>query len=286
MSVVVTGYASLDYAMQLDSPPQPDRTATILSRPAEWPRLGGSPAYVAAALVAAGAQDVAPVSWVGDDAEGATYRSGLEALGVRTDGIAAAGGRTPVCILAYPPDGRCHCLYDPGLTAQAGLSERQGALIDAAEAVCVAVGPPQATWETLRRARPDAALVWAVKADPRAVPPDLAAALAARADVVAFSLGEDDFVARAFAAADARAAERLRIETRGREGAAYMQNGVTRIVRADPVDADDTTGAGDTFAGGFLAAWILNRDPEAAVAAGAAAARALLLARAGPARRS
>ena len=40
MSVVVTGYASLDYAVRLDSPPKPDRTATIFSRAVEWPRLG------------------------------------------------------------------------------------------------------------------------------------------------------------------------------------------------------------------------------------------------------
>ena len=50
MNIVVTGYASLDYALRLDSRAAPDRTATILSRPREWPRLGGSPAYVAAAL--------------------------------------------------------------------------------------------------------------------------------------------------------------------------------------------------------------------------------------------
>ena len=52
--IVVTGYASLDYAVRLDRAPRADRTATILSRPREWPRLGGSPAYVAGALVAAG----------------------------------------------------------------------------------------------------------------------------------------------------------------------------------------------------------------------------------------
>src|SRR5271157_569520 len=141
MSIVVTGYASLDYAVRLDSPPQPDRTATILSRAAEWPRLGGSPAYVATALVASGARDAAPISWVGDDAEGALYRKRLQALGVRTDGIAVRPGRTPICVLAYQPDGRCHCLYDPGLTASADLDERQRALLGDAEAICVTVGP-------------------------------------------------------------------------------------------------------------------------------------------------
>jgi len=113
MSIVVTGYASLDCAVRLDSVPQPDRTATILSRAAEWPRLGGSPAYVAAALVAGGARDAAPVSWVGDDAEGLRYRVGLEALGVRAEGIGVRPGRTPLCILAYEPDGPLSAASSP-----------------------------------------------------------------------------------------------------------------------------------------------------------------------------
>ena len=279
MSIVVTGYASLDYAVRLDSPPQPDRTATILSRPEQWPRLGGSPAYVAAALVAAGARDAVPISWIGDDAEGASYRNGLEALGVPTDGIALSPGRTPICILAYQPDGRCHCLYDPGLTAGAGLNERQRILVEEAKAICVTVGPTQATRETLRLARPDVTVAWAMKADPRAVPPDLAAALAARADVVVFSRGEAGFAAEAFANAGAPARRQFRIETRGREGVAYVQNGVTRIVSADPISTDDSTGAGDTFVGGFLAEWMRTGDPETAIEAGAGAARALLLSR-------
>ena len=64
-----------------------------------------------------------------------------------------------------------------------------------------------------------------------------------------------------------------------------MQNGVTRIVPADPVEADDSTGAGDTFVGGFLAAWMKTGDAGTAIEAGAGAARALLLSRASAARR-
>jgi ribokinase len=281
MSVVVTGYASLDYVVRLDSAPEPDRTATILSRPGEWPRLGGSPAYVAAALVGGGARDAAPVSWVGDDAEGARYRDGMEALGVRTDGIRARPGRTPVCILAYEPDGRCHCLYDPGLTGLADLDEGQRALIAAAKAICVTVGPTKATWEALRLARPDATMVWAVKADPRAVPPDLAAALAARADIVVFSQGEAGFAAKAHATADKPARRRIDIETRGRNGVAFMRDGAASVFPVAPVEAEDSTGAGDTFIGGFLAAWIRTADPEEAVKAGVGAARALLISRMG-----
>src|ERR1700731_2520434 len=113
--VVVTGYASLDYAVRLDRAPQADATATILSRPRDWPRLGGSPAYIACAIVAAGLPDVTPVSWIGDDSDGRLYSAALAACGVAVDGIAVRPGRTPIWILAYQPDGGCHCFYDPSL---------------------------------------------------------------------------------------------------------------------------------------------------------------------------
>ena len=83
-------------------------------------------------------------------------------------------------MLAYEPDGGCDCLYDPGLHAPAELDEDQRAFIASAEAVCITVGPARATREALALARANAPLAWVVKADPRAVPGDLAAALTAR----------------------------------------------------------------------------------------------------------
>ena len=200
---------------------------------------------------------------------------------MRTDGIRVRPGRTPISILAYEPDGRCHCLYDPGLTAEADLDEGQRALIAAAKAVCVTVGPTKATWEAIRLARPDAMLLWAVKADPRAVPPDLAAALAARADIAVFSQGEAGFVAEASSTADRPARRRIDIETRRRNGVAFMRDGAASVFPVASVEVEDSTGAGDTFIGGFLAAWVKTADPEEAVRAGVAAARALLVSRMG-----
>ncbi|MFZ2109331.1 MAG: hypothetical protein WAV18_28820, partial [Roseiarcus sp.] len=75
-SVAITGYASLDYVVRLDRTPVADTTATIRSRPLDWPRLGGSPAYVASAMVAAGV-DATPISWVADDADGRLYCEAL-----------------------------------------------------------------------------------------------------------------------------------------------------------------------------------------------------------------
>ena len=104
-------------------------------------------------------------------------------------------------------------------------------------------------------------------------------ALAVRADIVVFSQGEAGFAADAFAAADKPARRGITIETRGRNGVAFMHNGAESVFPVEPVEAEDSTGAGDTFIGGFLAAWMKTADPEEAIRAGAGAARALLMSR-------
>jgi sugar/nucleoside kinase (ribokinase family) len=277
--VVITGYASLDYVVRLDRAPVPDATATILSRPLDWPRLGGSPAYVASAMVAAGV-DAMPISWVADDADGCAYCDALVNRGVSDEGIAVSPGRTPICVLAYQPDGGCHCFYHPSLAEPLMLDAHQLELVAEAQWVCLTVGPPGATRQALAAIRPGAKLVWAVKADPRAVPAELAAAICARADIVAASRAEAAFVAAALAAAGPSRRRRLLVETRGAEGVAVTQDGRVEWFPAAAVEAEDTTGAGDTFLGGFLASLIIgNEAPERAVGAGARAARQLLVAR-------
>jgi ribokinase len=285
MKVAVVGYASLDYVVRLDSASRPDRTSTILSRAREWPRLGGSPAYVAAALVAGGVRDATPVSWVGDDRESERYRASLANIGVDATGVGARPGRTPVCFLAYEPDGGCHCLYDPGLRHEPELDERQRALIAGADALCITVGPAGATREALALVRAGAPVAWVVKADPRAVPRDLAEALAARADIVIFSRGEAAFVEEVFDRARSAVRRPILVETRGRKEVALRQGGDIEIFPVDPVETDDPTGAGDAFAGGFFAAWLACADLAAAARSGVAAARAMLAERARSSRR-
>jgi ribokinase len=279
-AIVITGYASLDYCVRLDRAPRPDATATVLSRPLEWPRLGGSPAYVASAIAAAGVREVRAISWVGADADGREYAKALSLRGVRVDGIGVRPGRTPVCILAYQPDGGCHCFYDPSLAGPLALDASQEALVARTPWVCLTVGPPEATRQALAAASPDAKIVWSVKADPRSVPADLAARIAARADVIACSRGEAGFVENALAACGAPGRRRLLLETRGADGVALRADGREEVIGVEPLAADDTTGAGDTFLGGFLAALMAAPDsPSEAVKAGAEAARAMLAAR-------
>ena len=87
-------------------------------------------------------------------------------------------------------------------------------------------------------------------------------------------------MAAAVAAAGPSRKPRLILETRGAEGVALTRDGRVDVFPVDPVAAEDATGAGDTFLGGFLASLIGGNEALAtAVAAGAQAARQLLVAR-------
>lgn len=277
--IAITGYASLDHVAMLDGTPRAGRTTTILDRPDHaWPRLGGSPAYVAAALVSNGVAEASPVSWIGDDEQGQAYRTQLAAHRIPDAGLTVvAGARTPVAILAYEPDGGCICLYHPGMPKGLGLSDTQKALIADADWVCVTIGPPAATEAVLDTIGEHTKLAWVVKHDPRAMSPELAARFAARADLICHSLAEADFLALAMEAGGPARPGQIVIETHGRSGAAFKRDGQTAFVPTAPLAVSDPTGAGDTFAGGVLAALAKGEtDPATVVEAGHSAARALL----------
>lgn len=279
MRIAVTGYASLDHVAMLDGVPVPGRTTTILDRPdGAWPRLGGSPAYVAAALALGGVAEACPVSWIGDDEAGRGYRRALGDRGVSDAGLAVVeGARTPVAILAYEPDGGCICLYHPGMPRSLALSDHQARLVASADWLCITVGPQGATAAALDALGPSTRLAWVVKDDPRALTPALAARIAASADLICYSRAEAAFVARALEASGPGRSDRILIETAGGAGAGAMRGGERVFVGAEPIEIADPTGAGDTFAGGALAALALGETALGPIVeAGHRAARALL----------
>ena len=281
MRIAITGYASLDHVTMLDGVPQPGRTTTILDRPENaWPRLGGSPAYVAAALVANGIAEAFPVSWIGDDAAAGAYLTQLTQKRIPHDGIVVVqGARTPIAILAYEPEGGCLCLYDPGMASEPTLSDVQRDLIAKVDWVCVTIGPQDATAAVLETVGPAMKLAWVVKHDPRVMPMPLAARLAARADLICCSQAESGFVREALASAKPRQGQ-IRIETHGRSGAGFTCGEANGFVAASAVAVSDPTGAGDSFAGGVLAALAKGEtDMASIVEAGHRAAAALLATR-------
>ncbi len=279
--IAVIGYASLDHVAMLDGAPKAGRTTTIVDRPdGAWPRLGGSPAFVAGALVANGVANAFPVSWIGADAGGGIYRAQLAARGIPDAGVEAiSGSRTPIAIMAYLPDGGCACLYDPGLSDAPGLTLSQTTLIGAADWLCVTIGPAAATEAALAAMSPRARLCWVVKHDPRAMPPHLAARMAARSDLIFCSQAERPFVDAALAGKTPRAGQTL-VETRGGAGATLSRDGREWFAAASALALSDPTGAGDSFAGGALAAIAKGETgPVAILEAGHAAAHAVLAAR-------
>src|SRR5690606_29770466 len=129
------------------------------------------------------------------------------------------GSHTPMAVLAYDPNGGCSCFYYPAGRDDLGLTEEQRTVLTQVDWLCVTVGPREATREALEQLPDGARLCWVVKDDPRAMPLELAADLAARADLVCCSAAEAAFVAAAFEKAGSPRPGAIVIETRGGAGA-------------------------------------------------------------------
>lgn len=267
----VTGYGSLDYAVTLAGFAEGNRTTLVDARDAAaWPRIGGCPAYVARA-VANRIGTAAIVSWMGANDEGQLYCDGLAADGIDMSGIAMIEAeRSPTALMVYQADGSCACLYDPALGGREHLTDGQLTLIAAASHLCISVGPGHLTGQILEARSPAARLYWLTKNDTAAFTPDIRRRLSAQADVIFCNSAERTLV-------DKTGEQIIIIETRGRDGVAVRAPGTDAIVPVDAVAASDTTGAGDTFAGSYIAAEMDGvSDPVVACEQAVTAARIFL----------
>jgi ribokinase len=276
VSVTVSGYASADHCVLVDAFPAVDGTAVVrrrVSRP--WPRLGGCGPQIAAQLATAGLA-TACVTWLAPDAVGGELLAQLDRSGADTGGVLVAGTRTAESFIAYDGDGRSACFYDPGDATRDDLTPEQRALVARADVVCLTVGPPGATRAALDALGAGARLVWSVKADPDAYPPELVVRLLARADVVTLSAGERAFVEQRAAGQRPRG-DAIVIETRGADGVHWRHGADSGQVPVRRIEVRDTTGAGDALVAGAIAQLVRDADDvPAAVAAGIDRSRALL----------
>ncbi len=269
--LAVTGYASLDYPVGLSGQISGDRTTLINHRDAAaWPRVGGCAAYVALA-VAARQQTVSPVTWVGSGAESDGFVAVLRDAGVGIMGIARLPSqRTPTAVLAYQADGSCACLFDPVFTGEEELTPTQRELIGTASHLCISVGPPQLLRAILESRAENARLYWLVKNDTHCFTDDIRVELSACADVIFCNGSERNLVADV-------APGTVIVETRGTSGIVVEQDGRERSLPVDALPARDTTGAGDTLAGGYIAAEMSGTsDAIEAAASGLEAVRSML----------
>ena len=264
--MVVAGFATLDYVVRVEG----DFTGrgTKLMRETAWPRAGGAALFASAALMRAGVA-AAPLTWIGDDADGEAY---LAACGSRAGVAVMPGAPSTRCLLIYNADGTYGCLLRPG---PAALTDAQLRLASEAEWLVIAAGPPEITARLLDVEGPR--LAWIAKDDPACFPSGLVARLTARAEVIFCNAGERAWL-EAGRAGPAPPGQLL-LETRGADGVRVEAGGEVFDLPVEPLTVDDATGAGDTFAGAALAALITGGSPRAAAEAGIAAAHALLAAR-------
>lgn len=269
--LVVTGYASLDYAVGLAGQARGDSTTLIADRDAAaWPRAGGCPTYISAAAVRAG-QVANPVMWIGSGSEGARFAGLLAAQGIGTGGLGVVdSARSPTALMVYQADGSCMCLYDPALNRAEVLTPQQRELIAEASHLCISVGPSQLMEEIVSLCPVGARLYWAVKNDTDAFPEKIRARLAARADVIFHSAAERALIGETGA---------VLVETRGGGCVLVTQASGRSEIAVTRIETSDTTGAGDTFAGGYIAAEMAGADPVRAAGAGIEAAARLLAGR-------
>jgi len=270
--VIVAGYASIDLAFQASAPPVVGRTARLTGPVIVPRRFGGCGPNAARQLARLGCQ-IRLLTWLGDDADGAAYLRDLAEDGVDTRGVTIArGSSSPRCYLFYDPLGGATCYYHPSDSAQLCLTDATRAMLASARALALTVAPAHLTEGLLDARPPGSGLAWNVKGDPAAYPPPLRRRLVREADVICLNRDELPFVASALRSTppenDDEALATLRGEgnavvvvTAGAAGCTVVWPTGNGTVPGDPVAVHDSTGAGDTFFGAFVAGWLSGLDP-------------------------
>jgi sugar/nucleoside kinase (ribokinase family) len=247
-------------------------------------RGGGAAANVAVWLARSGAP-VTLVASVGDDVAGRMTVEGLRQEGVDARVTVDPVLPTGTCIVLVEPGGERTMLPDAGANAALAPAPLPGdaghlhvagyallhpgsrpaalALMAAARAAELTVSVDPSSAAPLARTGPPAFLEWIGGADLLLPNRDEAAVLTGAADPEA--------AARALAAHAREVVVKL-----GGDGALWTDGERVERAAAVPVPEADTTGAGDAFAAGLLAARAAGADPREQLRAGCAlAARAV-----------
>ena len=201
-SIAITGYASLDHVVRLEGPPLPDATVDRRRPRGRVAATGRQPVLHrrGAAPRRHRARRAGDLGGGGRGQAGTSSRAWRPRACRWTGWRAASTAARPSASSRTRRTGRASASTIRARAAASVWRSSQGAIVDAADWVCVTVGPATATRAILARLRSDQRLAWVVKADGDAFPPALRAALAARADLIVCSRGERPFVADALEA--------------------------------------------------------------------------------------
>ena len=249
---------------------------------------GGSAANTCAVAAALGAR-VAYIGKVADDALGRVFRTGIVAAGVHfPTAPLAEGAPTARCLILVTPDGQRTMNTFLGASVAFGAHDVDEALI-ARSAVLYLEGylfdPPaaQAAFRTAARAARIAGRQVALSlSDAFCVDRHRDAFRGLLADVDILFANEAEICSlyeanRFDDAADAvRADVTLAALTRSEAGSLILRGAERAQVPAEPAQVIDTTGAGDAYAAGFLAAYTAGRGLAACGKLGSLAAAEII----------
>ena len=285
--VVVLGDVMVDVVARLDGPVAPgsDSPARVAFQG------GGQAANTAAWLAVAGAR-VALVGRVGADAAGRDAVDDLGALGVETRLSVDSERSTGTCVVVVAPDGERTMFPDAGANGGLGVADLPDDLFEAGDhlhvagyallrpssrpTVLAACGRARAAGMTVSVDPSSAALLsdgflQLVKGVDLLLPNELEARALT-------GVSDPSTAARALAESLAEV-----VVTLGEGGALWTDGPELLRVVAPAAHVVDTTGAGDAFAAGLLAARVRGAAPREALEAGCAlAARAVTVTGARP----
>jgi ribokinase len=259
--VCVVGSVNLDIGFDVQNLPAPGETAlaaVVRTTP------GGKGANQAVAAARAGAE-VRFFGAVGDDAAAAQLRAHLETNGVATEGLITVPGRSGTAVVVVDAEGENIIVVAP--EANGRLMPDSSALrrlVADCDVLLLQLEIPLATATAAAREAHAAGVTVILNASPAGGDRTELAQLAELTDVLVVNETE---------AAQWVWPVSHKVTTLGARGASYAGDGADVTVPAPAVEAVDTSGAGDVFAGVLAANWTADRDRalRRACAAGALA---------------
>jgi ribokinase len=242
--VCVVGSVNLDQSFIVRSLPRPGETVLASSASATPGGKGGNQAVAAAR---AGAS-VALVAALGDDPAAALLRAHLRDNGVGLEGVVTVPGPSGAAAIVVDSRAENCIVVAPGANAHLSMASADvRSVVAAADVVLLQLEIPMETALAAARLGRDGGALVVVNASPAGTPPEALAALASVADVVVLNDGESR---------QWRWPVPHLVITRGADGATHVGPDGRRDVAAPAVEAIDTTGAGDVFAGVLAAGWL------------------------------
>jgi ribokinase len=265
--VLCAGHLNWDVTLRVDALPDPDGEATVTSREG---RGGGSASNVSVGLADLGV-DAAVLGSVGDDDHGRDARDQLTSRGVDCSHLVTVPDEeTSMKYIVVEPSGEVMVLGCPGANEAFAADDLSPAALRRADHLHLTSQRPETATTLARRAREAGATVSfdpGRRIDERAYGTALS--------TVDYLFLNDREAALALDAFDLD--DQMLVLKHGPDGAEVRDGGERVAHPGYPIDAVDTTGAGDAFAAGFIAARVGGGDYERALsvanACGAMASR-------------